>query len=128
MSYRTVKDLCLLNIYAKYRDKLQYMTNDELDEVFQRELKKFNNDFLSFYQRTADIKASLSFANVIPTITLEAKNVLGACCLYRSIEDIWDFYDYEDDIYEDGLLRIWEEGGRLHILDVFSPYSTRVIK
>jgi len=129
MHYRTVKDLCLLNIYSKYKDDLRYMTNDEINEVFQRELKKFNNDFQSFYHRSAIIEASLSLSNIIPTIVLDAKNVLGACCLYRSIEDIWTFYDYENDVYEDGFLRIWEDkSGKLHIFDILSTHKMRTVK
>jgi len=115
--YKTVYNILLEKLtddYVAYQ--LKQMSEEELTSIIRTYLEPINKDFLEHYGREAEILLRIN--PITKTLDAEGLNVLGAACLYRSLEDIWTFYDPDNDIYEDGFLRIiQDENGKVLVID-----------
>jgi len=116
-TYQTVRNYCINNLLTLYdTSELQQLSQEELQSIFDKILSPINQDFIEHYGRVA--KISISFDK--QKLKLKGENVLGVACLYRSIEDIWEFYNYEEDVFDDGFLRVYEDEDGLHVIDYLS--------
>jgi hypothetical protein len=122
VNYMTIHDYILLQLSQKYsKDKLIKMTSEEIQGIINKLMEPINKDFISFYGRCAELDVTLNKKHEI--LVFKGKNVLGWASLYRSIEDIWDFYDPDNDIYEDGFLRISNVDGKIIIKDYLEEFQ-----
>lgn len=106
IQYKTVLDeLIIAFSQTEFSFLLNELEDHELTEIFHQLAEPFKKDFLEFYDR--DFEFDVYYDRKNDVIIVDPGNVVSAACLYRSIEDIWTFYDPEEDVYEDGFLRIY---------------------
>jgi len=119
-TYKTVYNLILEQLLQRL-DLTR--VNDEvyLEQQLQHVLKPFNNDFKEHYNR--ELEFDISYDADKASLVLKAKNVLSTACLFRSIEDIWEFYDPDDDVFDDGFLRVYEKDKKIYVIDYLGDDS-----
>lgn len=122
--YTTIIDHLVVKFaQSDYAHLIHELEDYELTEIFNKLAEPITNDFWEFYDRKLEF--DVSYDTETQSLVFDPKNVLAAAALYRSFDDVWTFYDPENDIYEDGFLRIFYdiEADKVVIIDYLGIHT-----